>query len=197
MDIKELLQILASFMAVGGFLFGVFQYRQAQRWKRLEYAANQLQRLQSDPELALAATFLDFSKRGVPLPEKYWEYVGQHVFQHDCQIMYKAMATRYENTPEYFIYGEVFERLFGYLAQMYEFIDMRLLKASDVKALVWILTDLAQPQWTTDRRIFIGRISLDFDNVLQLMDVFKIEHVARMSAQQVEELDREYTAPAS
>jgi hypothetical protein len=31
----------------------------------------------------------------------------------------------------------------------------------------------------------------------ELMDVFKIEHIAKMSAQQVEELDREFNAPAS
>lgn len=192
MDAKELLQTLVSLVAVGGFLFGVLQYQQAQRWRRLEYAANQLQRLQSDADLVLATTFLDFSKRRVPLPERYWDYAGQRVFQHDCQTLYRVMALRYEDTPEFFIYVEVFERLFGYLAQIYEFLDMRLLKASDVKALTWILTNLAQPQWTTDRRIFIGCLSLDFDNVLRLMDVFKIEHAAKMAAAQVEELAQDY-----
>ena len=192
MDPKELIQILVSLVGIGGFLFGVFQYRQAQRWKRMEYAANQLQRLQSDPDLVLAATFLDFSKRGVPLPEKYREYVGSSIFDHNCQTMYRVMATRYENTPEFFVYIEVFERLFAYLGQINSFIEIGLIKASDVKAIRWVLKDLAQPQWTTDNRIFIGRISLDFSDILQLMDTFGIEHAEKMSEEQIQNMDKEY-----
>ena len=80
MNAKELLDFLVSVIGIGGILFGVYQYRQAQKWKRLEFAANQLQRLTSVPELAVAYMFLNYSKRGVPLPEKYWDYVGTKVF---------------------------------------------------------------------------------------------------------------------
>jgi hypothetical protein len=43
MDMKALLDIIVPIVGIGGFIFGLFQYRQAQKWKRLEFAANQLQ----------------------------------------------------------------------------------------------------------------------------------------------------------
>ena len=197
MDAKEVIQTLVALVGIVGFLFGVFQYRQAQQWKRLEFAASQLERLQSDPDLALASTFLDTSERGVPLPEKYWDFVGAHIFNHNCQTMYRAMAITYENTPEFFIYADVYSRLFGYLAQISAFIDMKLITVSDVKTLRWILQDLARPQWAADNRIFIGRISTEASDVLRLMDLFGIKHAALMLYDEIEALDREYRGNAA
>jgi hypothetical protein len=192
MDTKDLIEILVLLVGVIGFIFGVYQYQQAQRWKRLEYAANQLQRLQIDPDLELATTFLDYSERAVSLPEKYWEYTGAHVFNHNCQSMYHIMAKWYENTPEFFIYADAFESLFEYLVQIYVFIDMKLIKADDVKSLKWVLEDLAKPQWTEDNRVFIGRISFAFSDILKLMDIFGIEHAEKMSKEQVLMMHQEY-----
>ena len=197
MDTKELIQILVSLVAIGSFLFGVIQYRQAQRWKRLEYAANQLRRIQLEPELALATTLLDSSKRDVALPEKYRDYTGKPIFNHNCQVLYNTMATQYGNTPEYLIYNEVFEHLFEYLVQIYAFIEMKLIKPSDVKSLRWILEDLAKPPWATDNRVFIARISSGFSDVLLLMDIFAVEHAEIMSREEVLAMDREYTKSVS
>ena len=194
MDTKELIQILVSLVGIGGFLFGVLQYGQAQRWKRLEYAAGQLQRLQLDPDLALATAFLDSSERAVPLPAKYQVYKGEPVFNHNCQVMYRKMALEYENTPEFFIYADAFERLFEYLVQIYAFIDMKLIKAGDVKSLKWILEDLARPQWSRDNRVFVGRISSGFDDIFQLMDIYGIEHVKKMTEKQITAMHEEYEA---
>jgi hypothetical protein len=132
MNTKELLDSIVTVIGISGVLFGVYQYRQAQRWKRLEFAANQLQRIYAEPELVLATTFLDYSKRGVPLPESYWEYVGKKVFEHDCKIMYQLMSSRYEEQIEFFIYNDTIDRLFAYLDQIYAFIEMRLIQAKDV-----------------------------------------------------------------
>jgi hypothetical protein len=131
--------------------------------------------------------------RGVPLPQKYWDYYGKHVFDHNCQTMYRVMATPYDNTPEFFIYTEAFEHLFAYLVQIKAFIDMKLIEADDVKSLKWVLDDLAKPQWTVDNRVFIGRISLDFSDILRLMDDFEINHPKKMSKEQVLEMEREYS----
>jgi hypothetical protein len=53
MDTTEVVQVLVLIAAIAGFLFGVYQYQQAQKWKRLEFAATQLQRMYEDPELVL------------------------------------------------------------------------------------------------------------------------------------------------
>lgn len=196
MSAKELLDFLVSVIGIGGILFGVYQYRQAQKWKRLEFAANQLQRLSAVPELALASMFLSYSKRGVPLPENYWEYAGTKVFEHDCETMYRIMLTWYENKPEFFIYGDAFDQLFEYLVQIYAFIDMKLIRASDVKSLSWILEYLASPHWITDHRVFIGRISLGFNDVFKLMDLFAIKHEDAMKRDQVLNMYEEYREKA-
>ena len=135
MDTKSLFEMLVSLIAIGSFWFGVHQYRQAQKWKRLEFAAEQIQRIYTEPELVLAATFLSYSKRGVPLPEKYWDYVGSRVFEHHCKVMYQIMSSRYEEEIAFFIYNDAIDRLFDYLDQIYAFIEMRLITVKDVEAL--------------------------------------------------------------
>ena len=196
MNAKVLLDFLVSVIGIGGILFGVYQYQQAQKWKRLEFAANQLQRLTAVPELALASMFLNYSKRGVPLPESYWDYAGTKVFEHDCETMYRIMLTRYENKPVFFIYSDAFDQLFEYLVQIYAFIDMKLIRASDVKSLSWILENLASPHWITDHRVFIGRISLGFNDVFKLMDLFAIKHEDEMIRDQVLKMYEEYREKA-
>ena len=172
MDARELIQILVSLGAIGGFLFGVFQYQQAQRWKRLEYAASQLQRLKAEPELALATIFLDISKRGVPLPERLWRYAGAEVFQHDCQKMYAMMKSDYEDDVEFFIYNDAFEALFGYLEQIYAYIEMGLIRINDVKALRWMVKSLSNATWAVEGEkdvLLVRAQQLGYDDVIKLL----------------------------
>ena len=187
METRDLIQTLVSVVAIVGFLFGVFQYRQAQRWKRLEYAASQLRHLDTEPELTLATIFLDISKRGVPLPEKLWKYAGTDVFQHDCQKMYTLMKSRYEDDVEYFIYNDVFERLFGYLEQIYMCIDLGLIQARDVKALRWLVKSLSNPTWASeaDKDVFLVRAQrqgyFDVIKLLRLLDAMDQPSLLRVS----------------
>jgi hypothetical protein len=180
MNTKELLDFIVTVIGISGVLFGVYQYRQAQRWKRLEFAANQLQRIYAEPELVLATTFLDYSKRGVPLPESYWEYVGKKVFEHDCKIMYQLMSSRYEEQIEFFIYNDTIDRLFAYLDQIYAFIEMRLIQAKDVESLRWVLDDIDRPTWAEkhgfDSCLLVKRaVDTDHPNVIKLMIIFGYE----------------------
>jgi hypothetical protein len=188
METKELIQTLVSLVAIGGFLFGVFQYRQAQRWKRLEYAASQLRRLDTKPELTLATIFLDISIRGVPLPEKLWKYAGTEVFQHDCQKMYALMKSRYEDNVEYFIYNDAFERLFAYLEQIYACIEMGLIQAKDVRALRWLVKSLSNPTWAAEdeKDVFLTRAHRqgyhDVIKLLRLLDQMDRPSLLRISS---------------
>jgi hypothetical protein len=180
MNAKELVDFLVSVIGIGGVLFGVYQYTQAQKWKRLEFAAGQLQRLYSEPELALAGMFLDYSKRGVPLPESYWDFVGAKVFEHDCKLMYQLMSSKYEEQMEYFLYGDTIDRLFAYLDQIYAFIEMRLIKAKDVESLRWILNDIEKPLWAEkhgfESCLFLKRaVNTGHPNVIRLMNKFGYE----------------------
>ncbi len=123
MDTNAVLTTLVSLVGIGSFLFAVYEYRQAQQWKRLE---------------------------------------------------------------------DVFSRLFSYLAQIYAFIEMKLIRVNDVKALKWILQFLANPRWADDKRVFISRISRETDDVLRLMDLFGIEHAPVMTSEEIEAMAKKY-----
>ena len=180
MDTREVIQVLVLIAAIAGFLFGVYQYQQAQKWKRLEFAASQLQRMYEDPELVLAGTFNNYSARRVPLPEKYWGYYGGKVFDHDCRKMYRLMSSRYERELDFFIYNDAFERLFEYLEQMYAFVEMKLIKVDDIRSLDWIIKDLVKPTWAAqhdfDTCLFIRKACLSGNyRLIKLMKVFDYE----------------------
>jgi hypothetical protein len=175
MDFREIVELFVALAGIAGFFFGLFQYRAAQKWKRLEYAANQLQRLTSDPDLVLAITFLEYSKMNVPLPEKYWELAGSKVFPHSQEKLSKMMdAGHFENSPEYLIYREAFMRLFEYFQQIYQFIDMGLIDAKDVKGLRWVLDNVACPQRIDDKTLFKRHLAKGFQEVCELLKILKL-----------------------
>jgi hypothetical protein len=178
MDIKELIQIIVWLAGIASFLFGVYQYRQAQIWKRLEYAANQIQRLTSSPDLILAISFLEYSKMKIPLPEKYRKIANEaEIFNHDCDKLSKIMESEYfEETAEYFIYREAFARQFEYLEQIYQFIEMKLIQADDVKGIKWVLENIAAPRFI-NKTVLIKHLQGDFKNVIRLMNLMGIQIV--------------------
>lgn len=177
MDAQALLNVLVSTVGVVGFLFGLYQYYQAQKWKRLEFAAAQLQRLSSEPELKLATLFLNYSRRGVPLPETYWNYANAKVFEHDCKHMYTYLQQHYTNEVSFFIYSDTIDCLFEYLDQIYSFIDMKLITVKDVSSLRWILDVIEKPQWAEkegfDTCLLMKRAKMTgHDKVIALMRLF-------------------------
>jgi hypothetical protein len=175
MNTREAIELFVALGAIAGFFVGLYQYRQAQRWKRLEFAAGQLQRLTSDPDLVLAITFLEYSKMTIPLPEKYRELAKTDLFHHDSAKLSENMGlTFFESTAEYFIYREAFMRLFEYLEQLYQFIDMGLIKADDVKGVIWVLEGTARPKWI-DRSVLVGHLRENFPDVIKLMTMMGVQ----------------------
>jgi hypothetical protein len=63
---KDVVAIIGTAVALGGFGFGLYQYQVAQKWKRSELAARQLEMLSTDPKLAMCCQFLDWKSRRVP-----------------------------------------------------------------------------------------------------------------------------------
>ncbi len=176
MTFNQVIEVLVSLAAIVGFFFGLYQYRQAQRWKRLEFAATQLQRLTSDPELLFAIVCLEYSKREVHLPEKYQKVIKKETFIHDSKVLSRVMQVYHEDTPEFYVYQDVFARLFEYLSQVYQFIDLGLIQANDVKGLRWVLEHLANP-------IFVDKVAFakyiikggsQFEDVFKLMRIFGV-----------------------
>ena len=175
MDFKGVIEITLALVGVAGLLFGSYEYRQAQTWKRLEFAASQIQRLTSDPDLILAVTFLEYSGMKIPLPEKYWKLARAQTFNHDCDKLSKMMdAEHFEQTAAYFVYREAFARLFEYLEQIHQFIEMKLIKVNDVKGIKWVLEQIAAPRFIS-KTILIQHLQGNFKDVIKLMDIMGVQ----------------------
>jgi hypothetical protein len=173
MEIRDFLGIIGASIAIGGFLFGIYQYVLAQRWKRLEYAADLLQRLTTDPDLVLALTFLEYSKRKVPLPQKYQSLTQENLFDHDSNRLSQVLKVGYwEDTPEYFIYRDVMNRLFHYLQQIYSFIEMKLIEPGDVLLVEWVLVWIADPRFIKET-VLLDYVGKNFPDVRKLMNMFE------------------------
>ena len=181
MGLQESIGILVSIAAISGFLFGVFQYWRAQKWKRLEFAANQIQRLTTEPDLALAVSFLEYSKMKIPLPEKYQVFADSddkpRIFDHDSENYAKVMEwTYFAPSAEYYIYRQSTTRLFEYLQQIHQFIEIGLLKPKDVAAgLEWVLKLIFHPKHI-EKGILQKHLDEDFKEVIALKN--KLENGA-------------------
>ncbi len=173
--IREMIEIFVALAAIAGFFIGLYQYREAQKWKRLEFAAGQLQRLTTDPDLVLAMTFLEYSKMEVPLPEKYRLLTNADTIQHDSSVLSTMVAPDYfKRTPAYFIYREAFMRLFEYFEQLFQFIDMGLIQASDVKGTKWVLERIISPKYI-EKSTLVGHLQKNFQDVLTLIEMLEID----------------------
>ena len=148
---EELIKIIPSSATAIGLIIGLVQYRRAQVWKRMEFAASLVRRVASDNELTLAITFLDWRHRHFAVPDKYKPVATGHLqFCHSHETMARvfSMSSREklpetgmldlkqeEITLESMIYIDVFDRFFEYLEEVNSFIEMGLVNKTDVKLL--------------------------------------------------------------
>lgn len=169
MNFEETLKIVTAMVGVAGLWFGLLQYRSAQTWKRLEFAASVLNKINSDPDLRLAITFLDWRQRDFVLPERYLSLASKmRTFRHDHKQMAEAFDLRNrefltetgdldlklsELTLERILYVDVFDRLFEYLEQVHAFINMGLIKLEDVVLVNYWANRVYEIQ-VSDRYIF-------------------------------------------
>ena len=147
MSPDEIRNLVLAATAIGGliaFCIGLWQYHKAQAWKRVEFASSVLDKLRDDAGLRLALFFLDWHDREVNLPEEYSGYTtDKKPFLHSLDRLAVAysMESRqiiletsdYELRPEfrkseYLLYIDVLDRLFEYLSQVQEYIEMKLLR---------------------------------------------------------------------
>jgi hypothetical protein len=63
----DLLKMLVLLGAALAFLIGLFQYRRAQHWKRVEWVAQEMKNLFGDPVVQAAMLMFDWGSRRIPL----------------------------------------------------------------------------------------------------------------------------------
>ena len=147
----EVLKALAAPAAAAGFLFGVYQYFVAQKWKKAEFAANLLLRFHSDPDLDACCKILDWDKRTMLVPPNYQEIAKASTFRHNWDNLTIAMAPEIDVerfTWQQMLYRDLFDKFFTYLAEINHFLKIKLIKKNQVATLRYWLKCIAKPRFS-------------------------------------------------
>lgn len=116
----------------------------------MEYAASIIDKINTDEDLRLALTFLDWREREILIPPRFVPTKECLSFRHTHALM--AEAFKLENREvleetgmldlkiqylktEYFVYVDVFDRFFDYLEQINQCMNMGIIKRQDVERL--------------------------------------------------------------
>jgi hypothetical protein len=186
MELKDVLSLAGSVMAVAGLAFGLYQYYKAQKWKRAEFAAQQLEQLSKDADLELCCKLLDWGVRMSAVPPQYAALTDEKVFVHDWRVMAEAMlpeehADDVEWDWQHMMYRDIFDKLFTYLERINHYISIRLISPKDVGSLKYWLEQVRNPRFLPQeqRGLFLRFLNrYDYKGVHALMRQFGVDTVA-------------------
>ena len=152
MQIAELFQVTSIVVAAISVVIASYTFILTQKWQRLRFSAEVVDKIYSDDNLWLAIQFLEWHDREIVLPERYRQYGdSQGKFAHKVANMSTAMNLESrcfdEDTQvydlreefrraEYIIYVEVLDQFFDYLCRLERFMEEGLVKEKDVEPLV-------------------------------------------------------------
>jgi hypothetical protein len=179
---KDIVSLVGTILAFAGLGFGLYQYYIAQRWKRAEFAAQQLEKLSQDPELDLCCKLLDWAVRISPVPEKYATLTEEKTFVHDWRTMLEAMlpeedSDRVEWDWQHMMYRDAFDTFFKYLERINHYISIKLISEKDVASLGYWLEQITDPRFLPpEQKTFFMRFieRYNYTGVLELIDRFQL-----------------------
>jgi hypothetical protein len=161
-------------VAVFAFVVALLQYRAAQRWKKSEFAASQLDRLSTDWRLLLCTQFLDWYDRPFRTPGPYGDGEGKQSFNHNWEKLDRALA--YGRTDdiesEAIIYRDCFSYFFDYLSRINHYIRIGLIRLQDVEDLRYWLTLIANPNYGPPDRNALKKFleTFEYAGVIELIE---------------------------
>jgi len=174
---KTLLPFVVGFVGLAGFLFGLYQYWTAQKWKKAEFAAKQLQRLWLDEELALCIQLLDWEARTVVFPERFRRIAKEETFHHTWRELEAAMLPEDEKPSfslQQVVCRDAFDRFFTYLEEINDYLRMGLIEPHHVESLRYWLQQVATPRFP-QRPIFQKFIEeYGYSGVTELMSRLEV-----------------------
>jgi hypothetical protein len=144
------MEIIGVTLALGGFFFGLYQFYDAQKWKRAEFAASQLQKLDADPVLSAACKILDWKSRTIAVPAPLKVSDDESTFQHEWETL--AEGVKPESERKSFdrpmeLYRDIFDTFFTYLERVNHSIDIDLISKEQVSSLEYWVKQVASPRF--------------------------------------------------
>jgi len=177
MLVENCLEIIGASLGLTGFAFGLWQYYEAQKWKKAEFAAGLLLKLKADPALSACCKILDWSSREIQIPEHLRISDKEFAFEHNPALLTSGMKPETEkhsfNRSEE-LYRDLFDEFFTYLEEVNHFIDIGLIEQGQVSALKYWLEELAAPRFVSGS-VFNAFIKhYGYKGVIRLMQKFGV-----------------------
>jgi hypothetical protein len=147
------LPLLTASLALLGFTFGLYQFRNAQKWKRAEFAAKQLERIAADPVLVAATRVLDWRQRELPLPSALRLSKDEEHFEHKWEDLaegVKSESDRKSFSRQMEIYRDLFDALFTYFDEVNHYVEIKLITVKQISSLKYWLEQVAHPRFGGD-----------------------------------------------
>lgn len=144
------LQAVTTTLALFGFAFGLYQFYNAQKWKRAEFAARQLERLSTDSVLSVATRVLDWRQRTLPLPAPLRLTKGEESFEHSWAALAEGVKSEKDRGTfprQMEIYRDLFDALFSYFDEVNHYVEIKLVTTRQIGSLRYWLVQVASPRF--------------------------------------------------
>jgi hypothetical protein len=128
----DLFSVVTLLLAIGGFIFGLYQYWIGKRWKRIEYIDAVVKRMREDSLLKAACLFLDWEEREIK--------VGKTLVKYRYEMLKTALRNHYAMKPgEGFTEDEVairdaFDVFFDFCSGLQYSVELKMITHTDIFA---------------------------------------------------------------
>ena len=180
---KNMLLLFTSFIALGSFIKVIIEYTKAQAWKRAEFLAGVMKEFNSDPNVRLAKTMIDWQARDVELfPEQKDEH-RKRVWVNDEVLIQALTPEDWKGTSENKLGYEdseakirdIFDAFFERLATINHYLDTKLITESDLRPYItyWIglINNSRSEELLQQIHAFLKRYN--YDDVIKLLETSK------------------------
>lgn len=134
MDLAKWLSLAGTAVVVGGVPIGLWQYGQAQAWKRAEFAAGEMRAFFADPGVQKALRILDYNAIRIDLGAGE-VVVKDATLKEALRIHVRTpeggSSSRF--TPDEVAIRDVFDRLFDHLERFGHFLATGLVRRADLR----------------------------------------------------------------
>jgi hypothetical protein len=174
---------VSTFIAAFGALYVYRQYRRAQDWRKGDLAAELMERLESDEELAFACQALDWGTGPIMVPERYrplmkrFNMPHEAVLDHNPDILSSALEpalnTETLQSAQGLIYRHCFIKLFNHLDNISRLVASEQVAIDDLDGLKYWVNLIASYDYAPANRnheeIFQSALALfGYDRIPQL-----------------------------
>ena len=179
LGLGEILAVVGGLVGLAGFGLGLWQFAEAQKWRKAELASQLLARMRTEAELDTCLRALDWSSRLLPVPESYRYEFPDAKFEHNWDELTIAMRHETEVGSGRFtrvqaLYRDLFDRYFTYLESIEHAISIGLIEKEHVESLRYWLEAVAKPRFSSQPVFDVFLQRYEYDGVISLMKRFKI-----------------------